>query len=214
MIAPQSRAQGAPLYFLSTFFFWSKSSCGFFLKMSLFSDPLLTSIFLTGVICLFFPSQRVNLSFDFPFYGHFLREITVATGGKWTLFLDSVLSIVGITVVIGYTVCAWHIRLYTDSFIAAGFKRECGKIYKMSLESGMFLVLGVPVSVVTSHPWIQKRTKQWVISSDVVFGKLHQKIQGWKASSGTNHIMKPRTTLCQRSSQPDTATFTALTSTG
>uniref|UniRef100_A0AAR2LTH6 PSI domain-containing protein n=1 Tax=Pygocentrus nattereri TaxID=42514 RepID=A0AAR2LTH6_PYGNA len=24
---------------------------------------------------------RVNLSFDFPFYGHFLREITVATGG-------------------------------------------------------------------------------------------------------------------------------------
>lgn len=29
-----------------------------------------------------FPSQRVNLSFDFPFYGHFLREITVATGGK------------------------------------------------------------------------------------------------------------------------------------
>lgn len=31
---------------------------------------------------LFFSSQRVNLSFDFPFYGHFLREITVATGGK------------------------------------------------------------------------------------------------------------------------------------
>lgn len=29
-----------------------------------------------------FPFQRVNLSFDFPFYGHFLREITVATGGK------------------------------------------------------------------------------------------------------------------------------------
>uniref|UniRef100_A0A4X1TQH0 PSI domain-containing protein n=1 Tax=Sus scrofa TaxID=9823 RepID=A0A4X1TQH0_PIG len=25
--------------------------------------------------------ERVNLSFDFPFYGHFLREITVATGG-------------------------------------------------------------------------------------------------------------------------------------
>ncbi|KAJ7408305.1 hypothetical protein BTVI_60232 [Pitangus sulphuratus] len=25
--------------------------------------------------------RRVNLSFDFPFYGHFLREITVATGG-------------------------------------------------------------------------------------------------------------------------------------
>lgn len=27
-------------------------------------------------------AARVNLSFDFPFYGHFLREITVATGGK------------------------------------------------------------------------------------------------------------------------------------
>lgn len=26
-------------------------------------------------------AARVNLSFDFPFYGHFLREITVATGG-------------------------------------------------------------------------------------------------------------------------------------
>ncbi|KAI4788100.1 hypothetical protein KUCAC02_036072, partial [Chaenocephalus aceratus] len=27
-------------------------------------------------------AARVNLSFDFPFYGHFLREITVATGVK------------------------------------------------------------------------------------------------------------------------------------
>ncbi|KAJ8376746.1 hypothetical protein SKAU_G00073260 [Synaphobranchus kaupii] len=26
-------------------------------------------------------AARVNLSFDFPFYGHFLRELTVATGG-------------------------------------------------------------------------------------------------------------------------------------
>lgn len=26
--------------------------------------------------------QRVNLSFNFPFYGHILKEITVATGGK------------------------------------------------------------------------------------------------------------------------------------
>ncbi|XP_009273533.1 PREDICTED: plexin domain-containing protein 2 [Aptenodytes forsteri] len=31
-------------------------------------------------------AARVNLSFDFPFYGHFLREITVATGASsWTL---------------------------------------------------------------------------------------------------------------------------------
>lgn len=26
--------------------------------------------------------QRVNLSFDFPFYGHMLREVTVTTGGQ------------------------------------------------------------------------------------------------------------------------------------
>lgn len=26
--------------------------------------------------------QRVVLSFDFPFYGHPLRQITIATGGK------------------------------------------------------------------------------------------------------------------------------------
>lgn len=32
---------------------------------------------------VFLHTQRVNLSFDFPFYGHFLREITVATGGKY-----------------------------------------------------------------------------------------------------------------------------------
>lgn len=30
-------------------------------------------------------AARVNLSFDFPFYGHFLREITVATGVSYTL---------------------------------------------------------------------------------------------------------------------------------
>uniref|UniRef100_A0A3Q2TCW9 Plexin domain containing 2b n=1 Tax=Fundulus heteroclitus TaxID=8078 RepID=A0A3Q2TCW9_FUNHE len=35
-------------------------------------------------------AARVNLSFDFPFYGHLLREITVATGGK----LESALSVV------------------------------------------------------------------------------------------------------------------------
>ena len=28
------------------------------------------------------PLQRVVLSFDFPFYGHPLRQITIATGGK------------------------------------------------------------------------------------------------------------------------------------
>uniref|UniRef100_A0A3Q2PJ48 Plexin domain containing 2b n=1 Tax=Fundulus heteroclitus TaxID=8078 RepID=A0A3Q2PJ48_FUNHE len=39
-------------------------------------------------------AARVNLSFDFPFYGHLLREITVATGGK----LESALSVVVISV--------------------------------------------------------------------------------------------------------------------
>lgn len=48
----------------------------------------LSSVFISSLILSdwadlsLFPLQRVNLSFDFPFYGHFLREITVATGGK------------------------------------------------------------------------------------------------------------------------------------
>lgn len=32
------------------------------------------------IACIYF--QRVSLSFDFPFYGHILRDITVATGGQ------------------------------------------------------------------------------------------------------------------------------------
>lgn len=27
--------------------------------------------------------QRVALSFDFPFYGHYIRQITIATGGMF-----------------------------------------------------------------------------------------------------------------------------------
>uniref|UniRef100_A0A3Q2QQ67 Plexin domain containing 2b n=1 Tax=Fundulus heteroclitus TaxID=8078 RepID=A0A3Q2QQ67_FUNHE len=42
-------------------------------------------------------AARVNLSFDFPFYGHLLREITVATGGK----LESALSVVVMSVIVG-----------------------------------------------------------------------------------------------------------------
>lgn len=42
------------------------------------TNPLLLS-FLSN---LFRPSQRVALSFDFPFYGHNLRQVIVATGGK------------------------------------------------------------------------------------------------------------------------------------
>lgn len=80
----------------------------------------------------------------------------------------------------------------------------------------LFLVLGVPVSVAwllyKTSP-LQKRTKQWPISSYVVSGKRNQKIQGWKGSPGTNHSTKPQT-LCQPHSQPDTGPFTALTSAG
>lgn len=32
-------------------------------------------------MCLSLP-QRVALSFDFPFYGHYLRQIIIATGGE------------------------------------------------------------------------------------------------------------------------------------
>ncbi|MEQ2168076.1 hypothetical protein GOODEAATRI_010775 [Goodea atripinnis] len=46
-------------------------------------------------------AARVNLSFDFPFYGHLLREITVATGGK----LEAALSIVVMSVIVGPKIC-------------------------------------------------------------------------------------------------------------
>lgn len=31
--------------------------------------------------------QRVALSFDFPFYGHYLRQIIVATGGEFLIYM-------------------------------------------------------------------------------------------------------------------------------
>lgn len=37
-----------------------------------------------GMLTFSHPLQRVVLSFDFPFYGHLLRQITIATGGKAT----------------------------------------------------------------------------------------------------------------------------------
>lgn len=36
-------------------------------------------------ICLSFP-QRVALSFDFPFYGHYLRQVIIATGGEFLFY--------------------------------------------------------------------------------------------------------------------------------
>ncbi|XP_051944000.1 plexin domain-containing protein 2-like [Hippocampus zosterae] len=39
-----------------------------------------TSGFLSGTRCR---AERVNLSFDFPFYGHMLKEVTVAPAGKY-----------------------------------------------------------------------------------------------------------------------------------
>lgn len=35
-----------------------------------------------ALMCLSPPPQRVALSFDFPFYGHYLRQIIIATGGE------------------------------------------------------------------------------------------------------------------------------------
>lgn len=36
--------------------------------------------------------QRIVLSFDFPFYGHLLRQVTIATGGEsgwgWVLWWE------------------------------------------------------------------------------------------------------------------------------
>lgn len=35
-------------------------------------------------VCIY-ALQRVALSFDFPFYGHYLRQITIATGGTFLI---------------------------------------------------------------------------------------------------------------------------------
>lgn len=82
---------------------------------------------MTCAVCLFFLSQRVNLSFDFPFYGHLLREITVATGGK----LEFALSIGVISVTVGLSVCVWNIRAHTELFYCCGVKGDCGTVHEI-----------------------------------------------------------------------------------
>lgn len=44
-------------------------------------------VFFTEQLMLHFSFQRVNLSFSFPFYGHILKEVTIATGGENLLSL-------------------------------------------------------------------------------------------------------------------------------
>lgn len=41
---------------------------------------------------------------------------------------------------------------------------------------------------ISSHLYKIKRIKQWLISVDVVSGKLDQKLQGWKGSSDTSTV--------------------------
>lgn len=53
---------------------------------------------------------------------------------SWTL-----LSVAAITVVIGYTVCSRHIRMYTDSFYCWGFRRECRTAHKNKSGAQRFL---------------------------------------------------------------------------
>lgn len=48
---------------------WSREGDQYWVGSSTHGDSLLSL-------------QRVVLSFDFPFYGHPLRQITIATGGK------------------------------------------------------------------------------------------------------------------------------------
>lgn len=54
----------------SVFFFMTDKS---FFLISSFVRVCLNLLFL----------QRVALSFDFPFYGHYLKQITIATGGTF-----------------------------------------------------------------------------------------------------------------------------------
>lgn len=58
--------------FLQSVFFFLMTDKSFFL-ISSFVCVCLNLLFL----------QRVALSFDFPFYGHYLRQITIATGGTF-----------------------------------------------------------------------------------------------------------------------------------
>lgn len=99
------------------------------IKIKTVLDFSVPSILLTCAVCLFFLSQRVNLSFDFPFYGHLLREITVATGGK----LEFALSIEVISVTVGLSACAWNIRSQTETFYCDGVRGDCGMVYKIKI---------------------------------------------------------------------------------
>ncbi|KAL4659281.1 plexin domain-containing protein 1 [Arapaima gigas] len=46
------------------------------------SDPRLSQVRMHGILSnTYRQAARVVLSFDFPFYGHYLRQITIATGG-------------------------------------------------------------------------------------------------------------------------------------
>lgn len=67
----------------------------FFNPFSLFSSwhnlkiYALKCLILSLCVCLYvFFLQRVALSFDFPFYGHYLRQIIVATGGTFDFPAD------------------------------------------------------------------------------------------------------------------------------
>lgn len=65
-----------------TLSFYKKVSGSFFFSLC-WQCTRQTIINLQLYFCFVSPClQRVNLSFDFPFYGHILKEITVTTGGQ------------------------------------------------------------------------------------------------------------------------------------
>lgn len=103
--------------------------------------------------------QRVNLSFDFPFYGHFLREITVATGGKLfsmhspkntaTVFIFRISHLTRQMKFINKMIVLWHkyMRLnklnkelsYGEKFSAEIIKYNYN--FQVRITSGLFCVL-------------------------------------------------------------------------
>lgn len=48
---------------------------------------------LSNAVSLVILLQRVILSFDFPFYGHYLRQVTIATGGEHLWFTTLVIRV-------------------------------------------------------------------------------------------------------------------------
>lgn len=68
------------MYILYGFFFLYVCLFLYWVYLDFLSIFTLNGIQLNNLVIVL---QTVNLSFEFPYYGHLLREITVTTGGEF-----------------------------------------------------------------------------------------------------------------------------------